>query len=413
MRRLAIIVWFAVGLASCGRPLLIPFSDRHIGIYPVYAQAGTNWLEGNDLYASTDAIFIFRYSPLAAALFTVFGLQSLLLGSFTCALINVVVFLFGLRSWGRMLFPGEQGSGRRALFYLLAAPLSASGLVDGQANALVIGLLMAASAQGLRGQWTRAALGSALACALKLYPIAFALVLSALCPRRFGLRYLAGVFLVLALPFVLQDVEYVTRQYEGWARLLSLDQGRQNWPLEISYRDLRLLFRVWITPLPEWLYTLIQVGSGAGIALLCLAAKAAGWSSLRLASLVLNSTCVWMLLMGPCTEGTTYILLAPTLACLVIEARARRLGPARQGILWAAYMLLTVASAAVWFPDGKMIHNWGPHALAALLVGAYILLDTLPELLRLLVRRALPSLPREQGRDAELIRASQYAQAGH
>jgi hypothetical protein len=357
-----------VALATCGRPLLTAVSERHRGIYPVYAQAGRDWLDGRRLYADRDGYFIYRYSPLCAALLAPLGVLSPVAGACCWRLLNLAVYLGGLAAWARAAFPHDPGGTRRAQLLLLAAPLSASGLIDGQANPLVIGLMLLAAVAAGRDRWNWAALCVALPCLVKLYPVAFGLLLVLAHPRRLAWRCLLALALGLAAPFLLRNPAYVAEQYRGWVRLLSLDHGRQDWPLELSYRDLRLLCRVWLVPLSPALYLAVQLASAAGLAAVLLAGRAAGWSRRRLGALALGLGSCWMLLLGPATEGCTYVLLAPTLALALVPARGWRNLVALRAALLAGFWLLVVASAAVWFPGGKRLHEFGPHPLAALLV---------------------------------------------
>src|SRR5581483_11490305 len=152
-------------------------------------------------------------------------------------------YVMGLAAWLRHGLPRPLSLRQQALFYLLLAPLSVNGLINLQTNGIVIGLLLLTAALAPAGRWNAAAVCMALACALKVYPIAFGLLLAAAYPRAFAGRLLLALAAALALPFVLQEPGYVWRQYEGWARLLASDTGRQDWPsLALFYRDIRFLF---------------------------------------------------------------------------------------------------------------------------------------------------------------------------
>jgi hypothetical protein len=364
-----------VALATCGRPLLTAVNERHRGIYPVYPKAGRDWLGGRRVYVDHDGLFIYRYSPLVAALLVPLGVLPPLAGAVCWRLLNLAVYLGGLTAWARAAFPRDPGWSRRAQLLLLAAPLSASGLIDGQANPLVIGLMLLAAVAAERDRPSCAAVCVALPCLVKLYPIAFGLLLVLVYPRL-AWRCLLALGVGLATPFLLQDPAYVADQYRGWAHLLSLDRGRQDWPLELSYRDLRLLCRVWLVPLGPTPYLAVQLVSAAALAALLLAGRRAGWSRRRLGALAVGLGSCWMLLLGPATEGCTYVLLAPTLALALVPARAwKKLFALRAGLL-ASFWLLVVASAAVWFPGGKHLHEFGPHPLAALLVLVCLLAGT-------------------------------------
>src|SRR5437016_12914 len=75
-----------------------------------------------------------------------------------------------------------------------------------------------------------------------------------------------------------------------------------------------------------------------------------------------------MTVFGFAAESSTYILLAPSLAWAVMEARLDRSGRWLSGGLLVSYGLFLAAEVAVWFPIGRQFHSLGPHPLAALLL---------------------------------------------
>src|SRR5262249_5504794 len=146
----------------------------------------------------------------------------------------------------------------------------------------------------------------------------------------------------LLLPFLLQRPEYVARQYGDWLRYLQMDD-RQDWDTLRGYRDLSLLFRVWLTPLTPSVYQAIQLTVAALAALLGITARRARWPRRRLLTGLLALACCWMTLFGAATESATYVLLAPSLAWAVLENW--RAWPVR-GVLLTCYGLFVVAQAA-------------------------------------------------------------------
>src|SRR5262249_19778977 len=158
--------------------------------------------------------------------------------------------------WARATFcrDGNPGARRRwneahvGALFLLVLPLAIGNLNNGQSNVLVIGLIVTALAAVTDGRWHLASACVAAACLFKVFPIAVGLLLALLYPRRFAGRLVVALVLGAALPFLLQRPEYVAEQYAGWLRHMGGDD-RQTWPVLTTYRDLRLLFRVWLTPL--------------------------------------------------------------------------------------------------------------------------------------------------------------------
>ena len=194
----------------------------------------------------------------------------------------------------------------------------------------------------------------AMAILLKIYPVAAALLFVLIWPRQLGWRLAAALLVGLGLPFLLQDPAWVYRQYEGWWRVVSLDKGRQDWPLDMSYRDLRLLFRVWAAPLPSWAYTAIQLTAAGVLAGATLWAKRVLGEARDLGLIVLGLAVCWMLVLGPSTEGTTYVLLAQFLAWAVADAWGDGSGRWARAYVTAACVLMVATCPPCGFREGTI-----------------------------------------------------------
>lgn len=376
-QRLALGVWLAIAIITCGRALLVHL-PRHVGIYPVYATAGQNWRAGRDLYAERDAFVIFRYSPLVAALLVPFGAAPDVVGCFAWRLLNLGLYLAGLGYWLRRGLPRPLSQRQEVLLYLLLAPLSVYGLINGQANGLVIGLLLFTAATAAEGRWNWAAVCMALACLLKVYPLALGLLLAAACPRGFAGRLLLALAFGLALPFALQEPGYVWQQYEGWGRLLASDTGRQDWSaLDLNYRDLRFLCKIWYEPLTAEAFRALQLGAAAALAGVCLLGRRRGWSPAQLTTTALGLSCCWMVVLGPCTEGCTYLLLAPVLVRALLNAWERPGARVYRGVLLVSYGVFLTIFVATLFPWNKAFQALAPHPFAGLLLFAALGIEAL------------------------------------
>jgi hypothetical protein len=374
-QRLALSVWLVIATLTCGRALLMSL-PRHVGIYPVFAQAGQHWRGGQDLYPAKDEFVQFRYSPLVAALLVPIGVLPDMLGCFVFRLANLAVYILGLALWLRVGLPRTFTERQEAVFYLLLAPLSINGLVNMQTNGLVIGLLLLTAALAASGRWNWSAACMMLACMIKVYPIAFALLLAVAYPRRFAGRLLLALIVGLLLPFVLQHPNYVWQQYEAWGRLLVSDTGRQDWySLDLWYRDVRFLCKIWLTPMSGETYRILQVSAAAALAGMCLAGRWAGWSCPRLAALALGLSCCWMLVLGPCTEACTYLLLAPALVWALVDSWSRTGQWLYRGTLLLAYGIFGLTFIGGLFPWGRAWQMLGPHPFGALLLFGALLAE--------------------------------------
>jgi hypothetical protein len=362
--QLAIILWAVVLAAVCGRGLLSP---RLHTVYPIYAAAARHWLDGDDLYQLLDGYDCYRYSPLVAVAFVPFGPLPGALGGVLWRLLNAGVYLAALAWWARVALPQPASRRQRAVLCLLVLPLSIGSLNNAQSNALVIGLLLAAMAGTATRRWTLAALCVGLACFFKLYPVAVGLLLAAVYPRRFAPRLAAVLVVGLLLPFTLQRPAYVAGQYAAWAEhLVAYDHHSDQ--AAVWYSDVLLLLRVWLVPISRQEYLFLQVAAGAALAVLCLAARRAGWPPRRLLPLLLGLGCCWMTAFGPATESCTYILLAPPLAAALLQAWQQRQPAWAKALLVTAQVLLVLAQAISWFPPLKLLREAGASPFAALLL---------------------------------------------
>ncbi len=394
----ALLLWGLALLVVSLRSALFPHAHS---VYPIFATAARDWLAGADLYAGHHDPY--RYSPLIAVLFVPFGLLPDGLGGVLWRCLSALVLVAALGWWCRDVLPSARG--RRGWLLLLVLPLTVGNLYNGQSNVLVLGLMLAAVAGLARGhkpqapargrfipslalracrdERSRCALLAAacasLACLFKVYPIALCLLLVLAAPRRFGRRLLLVVVAGLALPFLCGRPDYVASQYLGWLHHLA-ESDRCGLPRDLWYRDFRLLCADCGLPLGAGTYLLVQVLAGAGMALVVVACRRAGWPRRRLLALLTALGCYWMTVFGSAAESATYVLVGPAAAWAVVEAWPRR-RPAwlRLGAL-LGYSLLVAAQAAGWFPWGKAVHTLGIQPAAGLLLLACLLTDTLGEL---------------------------------
>jgi hypothetical protein len=258
----------------------------------------------------------------------------------------------------------------------LVLPLSIGNLNNGQSNLLVLGLLLAAVAGAAQQRWNLAAACVTLVCLFKVYPIAIGLLLALVYPRQLVGRLLVAVAAGLTVPFLLQEPQYVSGQYSAWLHHLR-SNDRQNLPIELVYRDVRLLWHAWGMPLSATAYAASQFMVGAGIAALCLAHRCARREERQHLMSLLGLGCCWMTLFGPATESCTYGLLAPTLAWAVLEAALGRGSRWLGGVLIGSYGLFVCAQLLVCFPQGRGLRNLGSLPLAATLLFAALLVQDL------------------------------------
>jgi Glycosyltransferase family 87 len=361
-QRAAIVVWVLALVLLGGKALLWPHRNT---VYPIFAEAGRRWLTAGDLYEPIPGQDAYRYGPPITALLVLFGLLPDGPGGLLWRLTGSAVFCGGLAWWGRIVLP----PGRGALLFLLTAPLTFGNIHNGQANVLIMGLLLLAVAAVAGERFNIAALCLAVACLFKLYPIAIGLLLAALFPRRLAPRLVLLLAVGLLLPFLFQRPGYVATQYAGWVEHLA-QNDRQMRPREFWYRDARLLWSLCAAPLSSSAYLMVQAAGAAVAAGVCLWARRAGQAQPQLLALLLGLGCCWMTALGPATESSTYLLLGPTAAWLLLAGGTER-HPIGLRVLWLiAYALLVAAQAVSVLPGGwgRSLQSLGPQPMAALLI---------------------------------------------
>lgn len=332
--RLVFAVWAIVLLVICLRAALA--SGAH-SVFPIYVAAAEHWRLGDPLYTSAGEPY--RYSPLIAALLVPWSLVPDWFGEILWRVIGCHVYLSGLLLFSREVFSSGWMGRRRAIWILLALPLSLGSMNNGQSNVLVLGLILVSIAAVRRQQWNLAAFCLSVACLFKVYPVAIVLLLVVTRPRALAGRMVLALAVGLVLPFFLQTPAYCLEQYRAWLAHLQFNDRHLLTP-NLWYRDARLLATLLGWELSYSNYQIMQLVAGGILALGAAAMVRSGCEERRVLSLLLGMGCAWMTVFGSATESSTYVFLAPTAAWLVLLEldTARRL-PLRC-IAWSAYILL-------------------------------------------------------------------------
>jgi hypothetical protein len=370
-QRTACCVWVIILTAITVRGWISPAHS----VYPVYVRAARDWLGGSDLYLDRGSPY--RYSPLVAVLFVPLGLLSDASGGTLWRLLNYATYLAGLAWFTHAVLQDSCTCRQRGLLFLLIIPLSLGSLNNAQSNALVLGLLLCALAAAARERFHLSGASIALACLFKVYPIALGLLLLLHFRRRLAFPLILWLLLGLALPFAFGEPHFVARQYSGWLHHLRTDD-RQGLPLELWYRDLRLLCKMCHIPLSGYTYPALQLVVALAIAVVCWRSSRTGTEDRKVLVTILAWGTCWMTLFGSATESCTYILLAPSLGLALLSSWCGKAPWPRRWVLTASFTLFTFTQAAVWFPNGKALHALGLQPLAALLFFLALLASLLP-----------------------------------
>lgn len=371
--RVAVAAWAVVVVVVCSHAVLRPGRNS---VYPIFAEAGRDWRAGGELYEEDMAPF--RYSPAVAAFFAPLALLPDGPGGALWRLLNAAVLLGGLAWWVRDVLPPSLTPARRAAVFLLVLPLAAGNLHNGQSNALVLGLLLAATAAVARGRWNVAAVAVAVAVLFKLYPLAVGLLLAVAYPRRLAVRLAVALAAGAALPLLMQEPRYAAGQYVAWVHHLTEDH-RQNLTPELWYRDARSLLMTAGVGVGDRAWAAVQLAAAVLCAAAVVVAARSGFPPQRLTRLLLTLGCFWMTLFGPATEPATYLLLAPAAAWAAVSIRK---GTAVRALIVGAHALTAASLIAVWFPFGRLPLPQELRPVAAVLLLVAVLTLELPGLLQ-------------------------------
>jgi hypothetical protein len=361
--RWALAVWVLLVVAVTLRAAIATRGS----VFPIYAKAATNWLEGQDLYR-TDGSAPFRYHPSVAVAFVPWTLLHPKVAAILWRWLGVGLLMWGISRWLRHLSPRPLSPVQHAMLLLLMAPLALQSINNAQVNVHLIAFLLLGLVSAFRQQWMLSASLLAAATIFKLYPLAIGLLLLAAFPRQFGFRFLAALALGMVLPFFAQNAEYVVDQYRNWIAFLRADNNnRFGTPLDLATRDLGMLLRVWGHPISMQTYQIVEMASAFGVVLLCLAAQRRASDQRLLFATILNLGCLWMTLLGPATESNTYTLLAPTAALLLVVPLGQR--PRWLfGLLACGYALIVASTLAAAFPIGRGFQERATQPAGALLL---------------------------------------------
>jgi Glycosyltransferase family 87 len=347
------------------------------GVHRVYAfndyvLAGHHWILGEYLYGNWRG---FIYSPIVAAFFAPSSILPPALAYLLWLLLNGSVFLTGLAALLESDVVPDLNRGTFALIYLLLVPCALGNLDVGQANPLVIGLLMFAVTAVRREQWNIAAACVGLATFFKIYPLAVGMLICVVAPRRFTWRLLLALLVLALAPYLLQHWSYVTDQYKAWITTRASD-NRLNY--SIKYAPIDLWFLVHVIgrlPISAGLYSLIQIAAGGLIAIYCMLGKWKAWNIRRILCGLFFLVSIWMPLCGPSTEAHTYLLMAPALVIALVKSFHDRQSLSLRTLVFGAFFLQMLHTTRInYLLHAKQPWVFFPQPLSALLFLTYCLL---------------------------------------
>ena len=335
-------LWFLSVAIVCFRIYIHP--GWH-SVFPTYRDAGAAWIHQGQIYAAPG---IFLYSPLVAAFFSLFALISQNVAEALWRLL--LGFALPLALWfnARTLF--DFSKKEFAWLFLLIVPLTLSSLNNGQANIIIIVLFLVAAAAASQSRWFICAFCAAFAVYWKIYPIAFALLLAVVFPKKLIFRILLVLIGLFVVSLFLQRPSYTLQQYGDWLVNLASDRRRAH-EYYGRWRDFYLLLRLLGIPISTMWWTIAEVTAGSVAAAICFLGTIRHWPRATLLLGAMSLAIVWMLLFGPATEAATYVLIAVPSAYLLIAGWS-------DVSQWALRVVGTLTY--IGFVSAHILNSWFP-----------------------------------------------------
>jgi hypothetical protein len=355
----ALILWAVLAIAITIKTVVSP--DDHT-VFPKFAARAEAWGSRGPLYASYEGLGRFPYSPTFAVFLVPFAALGLRLGGIAWTLLNLVVYVWGLRRLVRDVLPAPWPPIREGVFLMLATVGAVRGLWNAQSNALIIGLLMLGMAAAVRRRWWPAGFLMAGAVYLKVWPIVIPLLLLALRPRRFALPFGVAMVVGAVAPFAAQHPAYVVEQYQSWFAFITSIQGE----VMSCYRDVWTVLHLLGIPISSVGFHFLQGVTAAATLGWCLWQRRRGAPPRWLATYVLAIGTAWCVLLVPAIEYNTYVVLAPMVAWALLQALEDERG---RIITFVAFFMTMVLGA------GALERLWRgacPPAVAVLPVGTLV-----------------------------------------
>ena len=300
-------IWIALGawiVALVVISVMVAIHPNGHTVTGLYHDASHNWFQQKPLYDGPGGM---NYFPQFAPSFILFHWLPVPIGDIAWRWLSAFTLFFGI--W-RLVKNQFQFNAFVVLpwILLLTLPLSLSALRYGQANALFSGLLVNAAASIAQRRWTGATLWMMLAVIVK--PLGLVILLLApfvYAPLRW--RVLEGILVLVLVPFLAWDFDYVLSQYfASFANLQSCSAITEH-----RFADFHGILRTFGWELPSTLALGIRFVAALVTLGIWFVASRRFDEPLR-ALWLLALTTIYLMLFNPMTESNSYVILAPALS---------------------------------------------------------------------------------------------------
>jgi hypothetical protein len=283
-------------------------------VTPLYHEAARNWWAGKDLYAGPSGM---NYLPHFAVLFTPFQKLPVPVGDILWRSCAAGLLAHGLWRLVRQRF-GEDAPRVFLWVTVISLPVSLPALQNGQANAM-FGALTLQAAAALAGQhWTRAAIWTLLALAVKPLGAVFLLLAPVVyTPMRW--RLAVGLVILALAPFLFAPTAYVLRQHQSMA----LNLQACCVVAEHRFADISGILRTFHIEMSPLVSKSVRVcAGGVVLALWWFGARRLREPMKALWLLALATG--YLMLCNPMNEANSYVIVSPALGWWAAEMLNRR-----------------------------------------------------------------------------------------
>lgn len=205
-------IWLLVTILMVIKSITNPSNST---VSDEYLLGATRWLAKDDLYSGPVG---FLYLPQFAFLYSVFTPFPLWASEALWRITQLLVMLLGLVAFSRLMEkPGENSF--VPLLTVAVICISTASFRNGQANIMMLGLLLLSTVSLVHKQWNRSALFMTLGLIVKPTFIVYYLLAGVL-NRPLYWRLPVGLLAALLIPMLFQGSTYVLEQHQNFIVML-------------------------------------------------------------------------------------------------------------------------------------------------------------------------------------------------
>ncbi|WP_432798021.1 glycosyltransferase family 87 protein [Poriferisphaera sp. WC338] len=352
-------VWIIWGALMIGMGVVGAVTIHTVtGAYELGAE---RWLAGEMLYDT--GIHGFLYLPQSAMLYAPMTMLPEAIGAFVWRVLMIGILAAGcfamsreVKRWHDVeLFP---------IMTLVSLPIVLDGARNGQMTLGMTGVMLLSMAALSGGKYWQMTLWLMLGLAMKPLMLVMILLVGGVYLHLVP-RLLAGMLVLLGLPFVFKGYEYVLAQYAGFGDML-LVAGDPSSVAPFDYCDVFGMLRVFGVDVAlggQMMGRLIVAAIVFGVCWVV----ARVWGRKRGAVMILIGTAGYLMLFNPRVEANTYGMLGPVFGLLAGWAFVKE-GATMRGWLLVVMMLLIAGNYELTklITPGKTI--WLPPMVCGLLM---------------------------------------------